>query len=270
MAVRDRLTRLRHSLPFAGLCLVLLAACASGHSEYYNPYEEPWWPEVNEFLSDCNQGVVSWRPGEVRYPSTFQVTMGESSTYVATLDIRNTPEAPSKEIPGPDPESEMVFVQCAVAAHLVPADDTFSVDPTDWIARTFTPSGTVDWSWSVKAEKVHDGDLSLQLMPAVTSNQQLLVVENSGSSRTDFVTHVTTQATWAQSLAQWIDDNKLPLIATAVALFGAVIWLLRRADEIRQIIRRPRAKARTPSEPDTAAQDVNSESPTGPDARPPS
>jgi hypothetical protein len=202
------------------------------------PPDETWSAQVREFLSDCADGIEDWRAGEVQYPGKLELEYGEATTYVATLDIRNVPDLPSREIPGPAAESVEVFVQCTIAARLSPVGDALTVDDTRWISRIFTPSGVVDWSWRVEAQEPKDGQLRLQVQPAVTSEGRIVFPPEDSPQRTDFITDVETNATWAQEMGQTFKENWAPLSAIGVALITGLIWLLTKLSVIRERLER--------------------------------
>jgi hypothetical protein len=226
---RSRLLRLASVIALL-VGVEMLAACAPGDdpggAAPAPPIQtEQWRSDVDAFLQECERGIGTWQAAQVDYPGVLQVQLGEPAAYVATLDIRTAPDAPSKEIPGPSPESEPVFVQCVVAARLVPMGDGLTVDTTGWVPRTFTPSGVVDWAWGVTAIEARDQQLRLELHPAVQSPLGL-EVDADATPTTTFITDVQTQAPAVQKVRQYLEDN-WPAVVTisgivAAAVFGVI------------------------------------------------
>jgi hypothetical protein len=204
---------------------------------------ERWDADVDAFLQECEQGVGTWQAAQVDYPGVLQVQFGEPAAYIATLDIRKASNASGKEIPGPGPESKPVFVQCVVAARLVPMGDGLTVDETEWVPRTFTPSGVVDWAWGVTAIEARDQQLRLELHPAVESPLGL-TVGGGATATTTFITEVRTEASAVQHVRQYLEDNwpAVTLIAGIVA--AAVIGAIRFGGDVGEALRESMGKWR--------------------------
>ncbi len=72
-------------------------------------------------------------------------------------------------------------MQCVLSARLVPVGSSLEVDKKDWITREFTPTGYLNWSWSVTAHAAHDQEIQLELQPAVTTQDMHAMFEGGSS-----------------------------------------------------------------------------------------
>lgn len=200
---------------------------------------------LDAFLARCEQGAETWRAGQVDYPRSLPVSMGGSASYVAAVDVRDEPLPAEEVIPGADPFGEPVAVKCVLAARLTTVGDSLEVDEQEWIFRSFTPTGVVNWSWSVTARAPGDHDLRLEIEPAVALDD--LHRFGSSPNTTTFVTRVSVDATWLQRAGEWWKGNwdVVALIAAAVgaALVGVVKW----GGELGTTFREALAKWRTPT-----------------------
>jgi hypothetical protein len=183
-------------------------------------------PDPNQlaaFFANCEKGIATWRAGQVDYPARLSMDMGQLVAYVAAVDIRTNPLPAAQVIPGGTPESEPVAVQCLLGARLLPVGNAMEVDNREWILRKFTPTGLLNWSWSVKAVAAGDHELRLELEPVVTTQSQYVLLQ--GGSPPDVSTHVSqvhVNASWIQRVGQWWDDS-WPIITVVAAGIGAAI-----------------------------------------------
>lgn len=182
-------------------------------------------PKVSKFLQDCESGVNEWIGGQVNYPRTLAVRMGESRSYRATIDIRTDPQTPDGTQLTDEATGEPVAVQCVVGARLAPVGDALDAEPRDWVAREFTPVGTVSWVWSITSDSPGDHQVGLMLHPALATRDGRVIPTESDPMTATFVTDVTVEATAVQRVVQWIDENLTTVIVTVGGLVViALMW----------------------------------------------
>ncbi|GAA5154369.1 hypothetical protein GCM10023321_26070 [Pseudonocardia eucalypti] len=179
------------------------------------------------------------------------LSVNQSGTYVAAVDIRSTPEAPELVLPGVNAQAAPVAVQCVLSARLVPVGDGVDVEDRSWIVRQFTPTGVLNWSWSVKALQPSEHELRLELQPALKISEpragaELLQREHPFRV-TSFVTKVHVQATWGQALNKWWKEASPVIAAIAAGLSAAVLavikWSGALADALRETVQKWRGQA---------------------------
>jgi hypothetical protein len=191
-------------------------------------------PELLAFFDSCKQGVEVWMAGQLSYPKDVRLDVGETKSYVAVVDIRENP-APSDEVlPVQGGESTPVAVQCALAARLSPQGDGLRVDEPDWVLRTPTPAGVVNWSWSVTGLKPKGHDLKLELQPAVKIANGLLMVRNTEPMVSSYVTTVNVEGTVIEDFGQWWNENWPILAAIAGATAAGVLALVKWGGDLGQ------------------------------------
>jgi hypothetical protein len=181
------------------------------------------------FQRACEQGANAWRGGQVDYPKTLGVLLGEAATYNAAVDVRDVPlpEQTVIDVPRGKATSEPVAVQCLLAARLTPVDDDIKVADTpegEWSFREFTPVGVVEWSWSVTATTPADHELRLDLRPAVRLDESPTTPITQLAS---FTTEVDVKSTALERLAHWF-DTQWPLLAGIAAILGAAALAVKR------------------------------------------
>ncbi|MCW0212414.1 MAG: hypothetical protein OJJ54_03570 [Pseudonocardia sp.] len=191
---------------------------------------------LEEFLHDCESRVGRWRAGQVNWPGSLRVTIGDTTTYSATLDVGDVPSPTDVSIPGPSPRSEPVYVQCAVAARLTPVGDALTVDEENWVVRSFTPLGKVDWTWAVTAAKAKDQPLKLEIQPAVQASNGVLQVSGENPEVASFTTDVVTDANILQETYQLISDNKSAAIGLGIAMLGMITFAGRAGQALRRAV----------------------------------
>ena len=157
------------------------------------PTTQPSDTDLASFLAGCERGIRDWRAAQVDYPAELSIEKGGTESYVAAVDASDTPLEPSEAIPGPSPTGEAVFVRCEVAARLTPLGSALTVDEIDWIVRTFTPTGVIRWTWVVTAVEADDQDLELELQPAVRSQDGTILVGQSSTEISSFLTQVRVE-----------------------------------------------------------------------------
>jgi hypothetical protein len=210
------------------------------------PSTSPSEADLRSFLQSCENGIQDWRHGQVDYPERLTLGLGDVTSYVAAVDIRATPMLPSEVIPGPSAESDPVAVKCAVAARLVPVGGALEVNPSQdsWERRTFTPSGVINWAWTVKAVKAGAQDLRLELQPAVISEGGGDIVLSSGSNVGSFITNVEIDAPFIDDAKQWIEKTWGLIVTIAASLAAAILAIITWGGDLGQKLREFRAKWR--------------------------
>jgi hypothetical protein len=202
---------------------------------------------VREFVDNCNRNVVDWRKGQVYYPRTLFLDMDQSATYVAHVDILDA-RLPVEKIfvmQGADPQAAPIEVQCELSARLAPVGKALEVDKPEWSNRKFTPSGYVDWSWSVTAHTPHDQQLRLELHPALTSQDQEVMLAGGEPSQTvTYITQVRVHATTAQIVYQWWNDSGKIFVAIIGSVLAALILIIKWGGDLSRAIRNAWAESR--------------------------
>lgn len=214
----------------------------------YSSRARPSMPDSNElaaFLADCERGVSKWQVGQVDYPQRVPMDVGQSIAYVAAVDIRSNPLPAEKLIPGDTPQSVPVAVQCRLGARLVPVGKSLDVDNQNWILRQFTPTGILNWSWSVTAVAPGDHGLRLELEPAVTTQTADIIAQGGSSpNRGTFVTQVQVNASWIQHVGQWWKDNWGIIVIVAGSIGVALVAIVKWGGDLGQALRDSWAKWR--------------------------
>jgi hypothetical protein len=189
-------------------------------------------PDPNQlagFLADCDKGVSRWQVGQIDYPEHLSLEMGQSAAYVVAVDIRNNPLPAERVIPGASPQSAPIAVQCVLSARLAPVGQSLEVNNREWILREFTPTGVLNWSWSITARAPDDQEVRLELQPAVITRGKFILPQGDSSLDTSsFVTRVNVTATWIQRVGHWWNDNwgiiSLVIVAVGAALVSIIKW----------------------------------------------
>lgn len=191
---------------------------------------------IAAFQQRCAEGVEEWRAGLVDYPDRMSVTIEIGANYNAAVDVRSEPLPPDEVIEVEDgvATGEPVLVKCTIAARLTPVGDALDVaeqaSETDagWVLQEFTPSGVVEWSWTVTAHDPVDEQLRLELRPAIVVDESAGDLEYAGRSVSSFTTDVHVEASFLHHAAHWVDVNR-PLIWTIASAVGAatlalIVW----------------------------------------------
>lgn len=185
---------------------------------------------VAAFQERCAEGVEEWRTGDVDYPDRITVRIEVGANYNAAVDVRSEPLPPDEviEVDNGAATSEAVLVKCTVAARLTAVGDALEVDDvvneTDagWVLQEFTPSGVVEWSWTVTAHQPVDEELRLELRPAIVVDEGAGDLEYAGKNVSSFTTDVHVDASVLHHAAHWVDENR-PLIWTIGSAIGAAV-----------------------------------------------
>jgi hypothetical protein len=211
----------------AGAAIIFsMSACGSSNSNV--GVEDPGF---TAFLQDCKAKVGTWRNGQIFYPSSVELGVGESASYRASIDVGQTTPGPPKEIPGNATRTEPIVVQCAIAARLVPVG-AVNVDPPEWSVRAFTPAARVDWSWTVSTDEAKDQQLRLEIQPAISGDGGFSFVASSGPQTASYMTNVTVKTSFPQRVNQYISDNKV----AALGIGAAILAILAFAGTVRKAV----------------------------------
>ncbi len=184
---------------------------------------------LQQFTERC-PNPNTYSTGQVVYPASLTARVDQTITYGAAVDIRANPAPPSVVIPGPDPTSEPVEVQCMVAARLVALGSGIVVEDIDatedggWRRQQFTPNGVLEWSWSVTPREPRPQQVRLELRPAIQVGKSTESV--LGRTQASYVTKVEVETTWIERLSEWF-ETQWPLLAGITTIVaGAVTGLL--------------------------------------------
>jgi hypothetical protein len=133
-----------------------------------------------------------------------------------------------------------------LSARLVPVGQSLEVDNKDWILREFTPSGVLNWSWSITALAPDDHELRLELQPAVTTtrNGHVFAPSDSPLNTSTFITRVRVNASWIQRVGQWWKDTWGIIVLVAVAIGTALTSIIKWGGDLGQAVRDTLAKWR--------------------------
>ncbi|WP_370965331.1 hypothetical protein [Amycolatopsis sp. cg9] len=243
----------------AGIVLVIAVAPAScspedtmgapgsppaPHTDTTVPMTNPTAPvptgstPLSKFVAECEQGVSNWKSAQVDYPATVALEKRVAGVYVAAVDVGDQPLPPDKVIPGTDPTSAQIGVQCLLSARLV-GDDTTHVYPPEWVPSLFNPAGVLNWSWTVTGTASGNRQLRLQLQPAVaeSGNRPYVVAGGSPQRTLTYVSQLDVHEP-AQTFFEAVAENwgivSAVLVAVGAAVVGVVKWGGDLGDELRR------------------------------------
>lgn len=162
------------------------------------------------------------------------IKVGDSENYNAALDVRSVP-LPADEVIETEPgaaTSENVLVKCTLAARLRAVGETLTVDDPasdngGWVVQEFTPTGVLEWSWTVTAEKPADAELRLDIRPAIAIAAAAEDLVYATQSSTSFNTDVIVDGNLLSRSAYWFEGNWGYVLAIAVPVGIAATALLR-------------------------------------------
>jgi hypothetical protein len=207
-------------------------------------------------LATCRQNDPEWHPGQVDYPKSLTLPLNEAKSYVAAVDIRSTPPPATTVLPlGPTGQAP-IAVKCALGARLVtPPDNSLAASNTDWNVREFTPTGVVNWSWSITALRPGDHDIQLELEPVlVTSANGVPVGSGTADTATTFLTPVHVDTFWFEAASFWWKDNWPSIALICGGIGAAILALIKWGGSLGETIRQAMGKWRgdpAESKPDT-------------------
>ena len=245
-------------LPLAGAALaVLLGGCAGGDDgQAIRPSaSNPPVPEAaQDFQRKCEQGLNSWREGQITYPRRLTIPLDETVTYEAVVDINENPLPPDEiiEADGGAAGTERLFVRCRLAAKLSALEDGLDVsqDPdaegSGWIYQEFTPSGVIEWSWAVTATEPVDQRLRLELRPALQVNE---LASYATANQVSFTTDVTVEASPLQRMWHWMQTQWPLVVGIATPLGAAILALLGWIQKVRSSTQVPDVRPAQPGPP---------------------
>ena len=194
--------------------------------------------ELEAFTDACEKSQ-EWLPGQVEYPGKLSVQMGQATTYGATVDIRDADIPPGKEL-RLDSAKEPIDVQCVIGARLISVGGGIDVEiPAEareggWIYRKFTPSGVVEWSWTVAPRTPVSQKLRLELEPAVLRED----ASGDDPRSTAYVdTMVNVTATHIDRLAYWFQTQWVLLSRIAGTVGVAILAVLAFSSKAREAIK---------------------------------
>ena len=198
------------------------------------PPRQPGDDELSDFVRSC-QEESRFRRGQVDYPRTLRMRMGEAVTYAAAVDVRDDPLPSGKVIDADDPGSDPIYVQCVVGARLVSVGGGIDVDVADssdggWKYQEFTPKGELKWAWTVTARSPADQELRIELRPAARESQ---VIRNANTSAS-YVTRVTVDASLIGRSWYWLQTEGNLLKAIFISLGAAVLAILAFSAKVRE------------------------------------
>ena len=102
------------------------------------------------------------------------------------------------------------------------AADAEGTQMDGWYLQTFTPSGTVEWAWSVTATAPGEHALRLMLRPAVAAQN---LITRSSTGQQSYETQVTVKATALEGAWYWF-DTQFPLVGKIASAIGTSILAL--------------------------------------------
>ncbi len=208
--------------------------------------------EIAAFIRECRRSTT-FRVGQVDFPKTFELRLGETRSYNAAVDVRAQPAPATRVIDAGDPREEPIKVQCVLSARLVPVGAALKVvasgdtDERGWMPRQFTPDGVVEWSWDISALEPRDQELRLELQPAVAVEDTSL--SQTISTTASFVTPVSVGATGLERGSFWF-KTQWPLVtgiagAVGVAVLGILAFSTKARDALTALFKRSPPPAET-------------------------
>jgi hypothetical protein len=118
----------------------------------------PSGDEMEQYLAACGQQLDSRQLGQVAYPRSLRVPLGQEAMYEASLDIR--PDAEQQPAPNADTQIATIEVRCGVGARLVGLGESVAVeDEGEWIYLQFDNPGVFEWAWVIRATKPEDSQV---------------------------------------------------------------------------------------------------------------
>lgn len=222
--------------------------------------QTPTGSAMQSFLEQCERGVAEWSgQGQVDYPEVLRLELDRAGRYAAAVDVRDRPAPPEDLVP--DGTSEEIRVKCIVGARLLEVDDDIvqiTVPDTagdgGWVYREFTPTGVLQWSWSVTATRPRDTEVTLELRPSIRRDDDGTIVANAEETTLQH-TRVEVSAGMVQRAGSWVDENQGYVALLAVAAGSALVWALKSIADVREEGRRafPTAFRRRRRDTDSSA-----------------
>jgi len=163
----------------------------------------------------------------VSYPEEMTVPIDNSASFNAALDVGTEPLPADERIEVEDGEatSEVVLVKCTVAARLTSVGEALSIADhlsatgNGWVVQDFSPTGVIEWAWTVTAHKPVEQELLLELRPAIVVDADAGDMEYASRNMATFTTEVAVDASPMHHTAYWFEVN-WPLIAIVATALG--------------------------------------------------
>lgn len=191
---------------------------------------------MEAFQRNCEAGINDWTSGQVSYPGEISVSLNNPKIYDVVVDVHDVKLPPDQviELDKGRASSQMVAVQCEIAARLTSAGDAVEVAENPaagyggWVIRTFTPLGVAEWSWTIAATRPVDQELLLELQPAVVQENNVPLPGLSETQVASFTSRVTVDATLVERVSYWF-QTEWPLLlavvgALATASLAIALW----------------------------------------------
>ena len=183
--------------------------------------------ELEQFLADCRNRVDSWRVGRAAYPGTLTIRLHQMATYRVKVDI----DASGRQQSPPSDEMRVADLQvrCGIGARLTSVNKSLAIeDGGDWIKREFDTTETVEWVWTVHADRAGAAQVRLDFRPAVEVMHGGRVVpgnEDSGILTETYTSNITVDTAVLDAADNWF-KNDFPKIGGITTLIGAAVIAL--------------------------------------------
>jgi hypothetical protein len=232
----------------------------------------PMQARLDEFVRSCRQSG-NYRAGQVVYPRSIDMRVHGTISYFAAVDTADVPTPPRQVIQSDDPAVEGIVVECVVGARLVAVGNGIEVSDASsadggWQYQAFTPSGLLEWSWSVTATEPKDQQLRLELRPAARDLDSLRLLTAPSAA---YQTTVRVEGSVLERGAYWLqtEGNALKVILGGIgaALLAVLAFSQKVRDSIKGL-RHPAASDRS-SSPDTPEADDPAVTPPSRQGSPP-
>ena len=220
--------------------------------------------DLADFQENCEQqfNTQQWHTGNVLYPRSMNLQLGSTTTYDAIVELGDAGIPPKQTIAATDPAAEPVLVQCLISAKLVSVDDDIEVgsDTTEltesdgWYLQTFTPTGTVEWTWAVTAHAPGVHNLQFLLRPAVAYGGS---TTGSSTGQQAYFTQITVNASTMENISYWFDTQFTTLGkiigVLGTAIIGVLTWLVLFSETWGKLRKRTSSEAATEGDSDRQA-----------------
>ena len=248
----------------AVICLGLLAlngcsASAPDSSPASPPGAGTSSSALRAFRDACAAGVDTGLQGRLSYPETLVLQYRESVNYNVALDVARNPLPPDRVIDVGEGKAtaEEVKASCHVQAKLESIGDHTKIDgsdDSDWVAYDFSPTGVIEWAWTVTADEPVDQSVRLRVRPAVLAGEALVYGQNSEVVAT---TSVSVDARWYDTWSYYVTQTAAGVTAMVVTLSALIVLLATKGREVGKALRLDKAvsalRARTKGPRSTSA-----------------
>lgn len=193
-------------------------------------------PSLPGFIDNCAKHIDAYRPAQIAWPRTMQITLGDTTSYTITVDARAIP-APIEQLDKTVVVAgKNVAIKCAMGTQLKAMNAsalTVEADGTDadgWIWENLDKSGVLQFSWSVKANTIGNQELRLAMKPVVSADS--VPVGPSAVVRYE-TTRVLVTGGPLDKAWHWINTDGRVLRDILVTLVGAYLALLALFEKVR-------------------------------------